>query len=428
MENNHFFLFNLKRLSLLLILISPVLGNAQLSLEEALSNAKTKAPIAQLKAIAATESGLKTANLSKKNYPQFSLMGQATYQSDVTSVPIELPGIDIPSAPKDQYKLQVEANQNLYDGGAVKHLKAINLLNQKIEVAQVDVQLEAIERRVIESFFSILEIDARLDILALKRTDIEANLKRVDNAVTNGALLKTEAYALQAALLNLDQSEIELKSFRKVQFEVLNLLMGTSYDETPQLIQPDNIEIEVDGQSQSANDYLLNLKASTIDQQEEMDKIAARPKANVFLQGGFGRPALNFLSDEFEPYYIAGIRFKWDLNKFYTNNNDRALRSIGKEKIEIIRQVNHLQTNIQLSQEQANLDRLQLTISKDDELFTLRENIRKIAQVQLENGILTSAEYLIKLNEQNQSALNKVLHELQWKKANYLYAHINGQI
>ncbi|MFC7671277.1 hypothetical protein ACFQT0_30645 [Hymenobacter humi] len=50
--------------------------------------------------------------------PQVALGGQASYQSEVTRVPLELPGRALPAIARDQYRLSLDLSQNLYDGAS----------------------------------------------------------------------------------------------------------------------------------------------------------------------------------------------------------------------------------------------------------------------------------------------------------------------
>src|SRR4030095_7697076 len=83
---------------------------------------------------------LSIENLSKGYLPQLTLSGQATYQSDVTKVPVNIPGFTIESPSKDQYKVLADVNQLLYDGGAIKQQKVLQQLNANVELQKVEVE------------------------------------------------------------------------------------------------------------------------------------------------------------------------------------------------------------------------------------------------------------------------------------------------
>ncbi len=76
-------------------------------------------------------SDLRTKNLNKYYLPQFNVNGSATWQNEVTEVviplPAGLPQLSGPVIPKDQYKLTLDVNENIYDGN-VKRQFQLNII------------------------------------------------------------------------------------------------------------------------------------------------------------------------------------------------------------------------------------------------------------------------------------------------------------
>ncbi|MBK8501133.1 MAG: TolC family protein [Saprospiraceae bacterium] len=149
--------------------------------------------------------GPKTGDYTQTVFPPVSLSAQSTYQSEVTTFPVELPGVQIEALSKDQYRILGEVNQKLYDGGATQQQKLLATTAYEIEQNGVEVELEKIREQIIQLYFNILELDARMRIVALSREDLLASLKIIEAAVTNGIALKSEKNALEAALINLEQ-------------------------------------------------------------------------------------------------------------------------------------------------------------------------------------------------------------------------------
>lgn len=55
--------------------------------------------------------------MQPKGYlPQFALSAKASYQSDVTEIPVKLPGVDLKGLSKDQYQVMLELQQKIWDG------------------------------------------------------------------------------------------------------------------------------------------------------------------------------------------------------------------------------------------------------------------------------------------------------------------------
>src|SRR5882724_1397512 len=104
-----------------------------LTLTEANDLAQKNYPLIRQKDLVRQTADLNISNLSKGYLPQFSLSGQATYQSDVTKVNVSLPGFSIEPPAKDQYKIITEASQLIYDGGVIKQQKEYQQLNENVQ-------------------------------------------------------------------------------------------------------------------------------------------------------------------------------------------------------------------------------------------------------------------------------------------------------
>ena len=83
---------------------SSIQSQSLVSLNDLYSALEKNHPLVELKKVS-NAIALDQNKINKEtNLPQASLNGQATWQSDVTQIPIKFPGIDIPTPPKDQYR------------------------------------------------------------------------------------------------------------------------------------------------------------------------------------------------------------------------------------------------------------------------------------------------------------------------------------
>jgi len=80
-------------LAVLLPAIAHAQDNGKLTFEQAYSLAQQNYPLIRQKQLVQRTATLTIENIDKGFLPQFSISGQATYQSDVTSVPVSIPGI-----------------------------------------------------------------------------------------------------------------------------------------------------------------------------------------------------------------------------------------------------------------------------------------------------------------------------------------------
>jgi hypothetical protein len=89
---------------------------------------------------------LKLKRLIKQN-SQIDLNAQATYQSDVTSLPISLPNVTVNPPNKDQYRA-TDVNQLIYNGGLIDATAKIKEAQTKTLQQQTEVNLYQLRSRI----------------------------------------------------------------------------------------------------------------------------------------------------------------------------------------------------------------------------------------------------------------------------------------
>lgn len=418
---------NLLRVILLFLFSGgQLLGQTVYLLEEALHDAMAHAPSAGIGNLTAREKELKEKNLNTRYLPQINVAGQATYQSETTGLDVSFPGVSIPRLSRDQYKVQADVMQSLYDGGLVRVQKIIAGTAAAIESAQADAELETIREQVIQFYFGMLEAESGLAVLELKRKDLEAIRKKIEVAVANGAALKSDLRRIDAEAVTLDQRHGELRAFRIILLQNLSIVTGKNLDADTRLSAPPTRKPGGENISQRPGNRILVLQEMQLDHTRKADLALSKPKLQLFGQAGYGKPGLNFLKNEFAAYYLGGLRLQWNLGSLYTRDHDGEISDIQKEKVRLKRQNFDRQAKIRLAGLSADIERLKEVVAGDDRIIDLRKEIRQSAAVQFENGARTAADYLDVINDENEAILSREIHRIQHLKAVYMYDLVSG--
>ncbi|HWK59179.1 MAG TPA: TolC family protein [Parapedobacter sp.] len=361
---------------------------------------------------------------SKHSLPQININGQATYQSAVTEIPIQLPGMDAPTLNKDQYKFYGEVNQNLYDGGLTRLNKQAIDADADVKQQALDVELHKIKERVNQLYFGILLLDAQLAQNDLLQQDIQAGLKKTNAAIANGAVLKSEGSLLEAEWLNTQQQATELHAAREAYLHMLGLFIGRPLDEHTVLEKP----AHPSAASAIARPELgwYAQQKNSIDIARKLLRAKNRPKLGLFLQAGVGRPALNMLSNDLEAYYYGGVRLSIPISGFYTLKNERAQLDVQGSAIDVQQETFLFNTNLSLQQQQTEAAKYEQLLRTDDDIIALRTSVRDAALAQLENGVINTADYVRETHAVSKARLAKVHHELQLLKAQYDIRYTTG--
>jgi hypothetical protein len=133
------------------------------------------------------------------------------------------------------------------------------------------------------------------------------------------------------------------------------------------------------------------------------------------------------LKNEFDIFYIGGIRLNIPISGFYTQKNDLALLENQSQDIEIQRENFLFNQNFIEIQQRNDLEKIQNLIDKDNELIELRKNIKTASLAQLENGVINTNDYLREVTAEEQAILTKITHEIQYLLTQYnLKAQLNN--
>ena len=391
--------------------------NNSLTLDNCLEMAKQNYPLIKQYTLVEKTKEYSITNAQKGYLPQFNIAGQATYQSDVTQIPFSLPGMDIPTMSRDQYRLYGEVSQSITDLFTVKDQKEYINANSEIEVQKTEVELYKLRERINNLFFGILLIDAQIQQTELLKKDIQSGIEKTNVAIANGIALKSTADNLKAELLKTDQRTIELKAARKGYTDMLALFINNPIDENTVLEKPHRQMLT--NTINRPELKLFDLQKKSFDAQEKLLTAKNLPRLSAFFQGGLGRPGLNMLDNDFQGYYIGGLRLSWNITNFYTYKNEKKIIANSQNMIDIQRETFLFNTNLTLKQQNADITKMQELIETDKSIITLRESVKNTTQNQLTYGTATTNDYLIAVNAEDQAKQNLILHEIQLLMTEY---------
>ncbi|AKQ47573.1 transporter [Rufibacter radiotolerans] len=411
-------------LFLLALLLSGSLQARQvpvLTLEEAQEQARQHYPISRQRDLLLQTEQFTLENLSKGYLPQVGLNGQATYQSAVTQLPISLPGVEIIPLPKEQYKVFAEVSQLVFDGGLIRQQKKAAQLQTAVETQKVEVELLRLQDRINQLYLGTLLLDAQLKQVDLVQLDLEAGIRRVEAQVKNEVSFKSNLYLLQAELLKNNQRRAELRSARQATLQTLGLFVGQALPESVVLPLPVPTEVMAYQQIQRPELKVYSFQQSLLEQQQKLLLARNLPKASLFGQTGYGRPGLNFLQNQADFWYMGGFRLNWSLGNLYTARNDRKLIGVNQQLTQIQLENFLLNTNAQLTQQRAEIDKLQQLVVTDQEIVGLREKVKAAASAQLSNSVITPNDYLREVYAEDQARQTLILHQLQLLQAQINY-------
>lgn len=402
----------MRNLIYLLLLTFFSASSQTLTIDEVYSLAKQNYPLINRHDLIAKTKQYNLENASKGWLPQINIVGQATYQNEVTQLPFSLPNMAIEPLTKDQYKVFADVQQTIYDGGMISNQKKIAQINSEIEMQKTEVETHKLEERINQIFFGALQTDEQIGQNELTIFDIQNALEKAENQLKNGVILRSNVDVLKAQLIQLEQKQIELQNIKKSFLEILSVFINRNLDEQTKLQKPERILVE--NVNNRPELKLFDLQKQALETQKSVINSRNMPKLGAFVQGGYGKPGFNMLKNEFDMFYIGSVRLNIPVSGFYTKKNDLALIQLQQNEVGIQKENFLFNQQFQTLQSNNELEKIQQLIDKDSELIVLRESIKKASLAQLENGVITTSDYLREVNELDRARTQKILHEIQY--------------
>jgi outer membrane protein TolC len=367
-----------------------------ITLHECYEKAMVNHPVGLQKAELEKISNLNKDIIASSWLPQSVFNAQATYQSEVIDIGVELPGFDFPSPTRDQYRMSVEVQQMIYDGGSAKNRQKLREAQHQAELDEIEVQLYQVLEQVNQYFFRHFILKENLTIMDLTMEEISQRLHSVRSGVENGALLPSTQWALEAELLRLEQKKDELLAMITSNLEILGILTGETLTDKKPLLPAEMLQEEKTMNRPELR--LFESQKESLFAASRLTSTARMPRVSTFAQAGYGRPGLNMLSEDFDFFYLAGIRLTWNIWDWDKTNKERQIQQVKAELVNTQQQVFEQKINIALTSVTSLISQLEKTTEKDMKIIALREKIMESAGSQLQNGVITSTDYLQQVN------------------------------
>lgn len=408
-------------LLLALSLFAGIRLSAQVTLEECVTLAQDNYPLIQKYDLLKQTKEVNLSDINKSWLPQINVYGQGTVQNETPSFPESLAGIisqtgaTISGLNEWQYKVGADISQNIWDGGTSKTKRKIEHAEDAERQAAMDVQLYAIRERVEDLYFGILLMDEQIEQTRNMQALLQSNLDKLRSMQKNGTAIQSDVDMVEAQYLSTNQQLIQAESASGSYRKVLELFTGKSLAgqellkpdaSIPQDLKPDRPELRQFEAQLLANEAKnASITASTM------------PKIGLFAQAYYGYPGFDYFESMMnrDPSFniLAGVKVSWNIGAFYHKKNDKRKLRLASDNIIVERDIFLFNTNLKTRSQLDRIDELKAVMKENDRIVQLRENVRKAAESQLDNGIIDATALLTKLTDEKQARLNASYHEIQ---------------
>lgn len=406
----------------------PFILYAQLTIEDCQEKARINYPLIKQYDLIEKSKEYNLSNAGKGYLPQFSLSAKASYQTQVTEIPIKIPGADIQGPNKDQYGITLDVNQTIWDGGVISSRKDILKTNADIQHKQLEVDLYTVTERVNSLFFGILLLDANIIQNDLYQQELTRNYNLIYSYMENGIANQADIDVIKVEQLNALQKQIQLKANRKAYTEMLSTLINYSVTDSTILIRPDTESI-ISNLSNGVNRpemQLFEAQLNYLESQKKFLKTGYLPKLGLFATGGYGNPGLNMLKPEFSAYFIGGIRLSWNFESLYTYKNEKRLVETNQNNILTMRETFLFNNNLESTQKLNEINKNQDLLEYDNEIITLRNNVKRAAEAKVANGTMSVSDLMKEIIREDMAKQDKISHEIELLQSVYGLKYITN--
>lgn len=418
-------------ISLALIILSS--GSWAQTLEECQQAAEKNYPLIKQYGLIAKTTQLTVKNIQKGWLPQVTASAQATYQSAVTAWPESMQsmyqqmGLNVKGLSKDQYKIGIDLQQTIYDGGAISSQHNIAQQEGKVQEAQTETNLYQVRRRVNEMYFSLLLLNEQIQLNEDVKTLLLSSEKKLSAMVKGGMAATSDLDNVRAERLSVEQQNENLKQQKLMLQRMLSVFCGLEVNNT-QKPAPVQIASSVNNRPEIR---LYNSQLELTEAKEKALDTQLRPKLGLFVQGFYGYPGLNMFEDMMNRKWslngIVGVKLSWNVSVLYTHKNDKARLSAQREMIENAREVFLFNNKLEEIQQSENISRYQTMMKSDEEIIVLRTNVRKAAESKLAHGIIDVISLLREINNENAAKTQQSIHEIDMLKEMYNLKYTNNE-
>lgn len=420
----------------LAVMLLSVSADAQLTLDECQQMASDNYPLLQKYDLVRQTTEYTIKNIQRGYWPQLSLGGQVSYQSEVTDLPDVLSHLLSESSPnykgmaKDQYQIALDLNQVIWDGGHIKARRDLAASDAEVQVAQADVEMYAIRSRVNELFFGILLLDEKIRLNETLQTLLLDNCRMLETRKMHGTAMESDVDVMRAEYLEARQDLTALRSMRKSYRQMLAIFIGKDTASVINLQKPAaSLPQTFDNRRPELNLYAMQMQQT--EAQSRLLNVGLRPKLSLFAQGVYGYPGYDMFDSMFDHDLklngIVGIRFSWNIGQLYTFKTDKHKLELTRKQIETAREIFLFNNNLQSVREREAVNQYHQMMEEDSDIIRLRTSVRQAAEAKLQHGVIGVNDLLQEITKENRALIDHSLHEMEMLKNIYELKHTINQ-
>lgn len=370
--------------------------------------------------------------------PQITLGGEAAYYSDVVAFPEKIEalfsqfaGMDFEGLRNDQYKVLLDINQNLWDGGYSGAKKAAAIAEAEVSAMKTATELYGLKSRVTEVYFGILATGAMVEQNDVAAGILKDNRNMLQACVENGVAMESDLDAIDAEILANEQNRIRLVGSRDTYIRLMSLITGRPMDTDTEFLIPEEALYRQEYGENEVKRYelaLFDAQEASVAARRKMVNSSLMPSFSLFAQGYYGYPGMNMFDDMLNYRWgfngVVGIRFRWNISGFFTKKNHLGQLDQSLRTIELQRETFLFNNRLEQAGKSAEIEQMRSIMEQDERIIGLRRSVREASEARLANGTITANDLVRDIAAETKARLDRSLHELEYLQKIYEMKYI----
>jgi outer membrane protein TolC len=276
-------------------------------------------------------------------------------------------------------------------------------------------------------FFYILALQQQEKSMLLKLDELEERLAIIESGVRNEIFLPADLNIMKAEILKVNQLLAEINLTKSSVFQMLGDLTSLEIPEHTVLDLPISDVGQVNEVARPEQ-VLYDLQIHNLDANLDLVSKQRYPRAYVFGSFAYGNPGFNFFRDEFRGFYVVGAGLQWKIWDWSKTSRSKQDITVQQEIIRSQRAAFDKNLSIQLAEKLAEIIKYEEAVRRDEEIVALRVKISETAASQMENGVITTTDYITELNAETEARIRLETHRIKLVQAQINYLTKRGNI
>ena len=205
---------------------------------------------------------------------------------------------------------------------------------------------------------------------------------------------------------------IEVSSNRAKIIDMLSILIQVPLSVNTEYILP-SYDICYSGTSKRPEFALFDMQNEMLEGQKKLANSSNAPKFSAYATGGNGLPGLNMLSLDPDWFYLIGLKFTVPLTNWKTTKHTRQKYSSQQSIIKTQKKDFTRNNKIAIAANLKEIEKYKELILSEKKIIEKKMELLKIEEQKLQNGVSTSNDYIVELNEYQSALLSQNLNEIK---------------